>query len=114
MPKNTSYKLEFPAGFDERAVFEHEAKGWLPGVVVTAEGVRFELLFYDPVRLAQDVEEELRHAPFVFESNLVVIPSVTVENMARATEGIFAGESVSDLRRRMFSQAEDDERETHK
>jgi hypothetical protein len=45
----------------------------------------YRLAFYDPVRLGQDVEEELQHGGFFFEPNLVVVPSITRQNMEKAT-----------------------------
>ena len=52
-----AYTFHFPAGYDDRVEAEMTDKGYLPGVVVEfADGSRYELTFYDHVRLGQNVE----------------------------------------------------------
>ena len=74
-----SCRVFFPDWFDERAEWEAERKGWLPGVEIeTGDGSRYPVTFFDPVRLAQDLEEMTRHGTPVFiEIGLVVIPTIT-------------------------------------
>jgi len=54
-------KIKYPIEWDERDRFERPMKGWLDHVTVeTDDGRTFNLSFYDPVRLAQDLEEEVK------------------------------------------------------
>jgi len=79
-------KIDYPIEWNDRDQFERPRKGWLEGVVVTTEdGVRHELAFWDPVRLQQDLNEEVRQGKAgVIEKGLIVIPEVTKENIERA------------------------------
>ena len=73
--------IDYGTEFDERTVFELPLKGWYPGVTITTEsGTKFSLVFYDPARLAQDIEAE----QIICDKNLVVIPEVTKEWIDRA------------------------------
>ena len=81
-------QIHLPDWFDELAAFHHEKKGWLANVPVTLDGHRYLVTFYDPVRLSQDIEEELKQKPVFFEPNLIVVPTVTEEDMQKALEVI--------------------------
>ena len=51
--------IEYPTKWDELESFEISSKGWLQGVRVrTAKGASFELTFFDPTRLAQEIKDE--------------------------------------------------------
>ncbi len=77
--------FHFPTDFDERAEFEMTLKGYLcDGFVELQDGRRFPVTFYDPVRLAQDVEASGSYGiPMLAEPGLVVIPKVTREAIER-------------------------------
>ena len=89
-------RLVFLHAFDERAAMEARDRGYLSYVAAELEnGSQHALVFYDPVRLNQDLEEEskLRH-PCVANPGMVVIPEVTIEYMNKAVailaeEGFF-------------------------
>lgn len=85
------YTVVFPEWYDDRAEFEHAAKGYLPDVeVVLADGSRYCLYFYDPGRLGQDLEEYARAGkPFLAEPGLVVVPEVTREYVTKAIAGLW-------------------------
>jgi hypothetical protein len=85
-----SFTLIFPEWYDERAEFEHSAKGYLPDVEVSlADGSRHRLYFYDTVRLGQDLEEYARTGkPYLGEPGLVVVPEVTREYIHKAVAGL--------------------------
>jgi len=55
MPPLISYDIKFPEGFHKYA-WEVEAKGWLPDILITINHHHYRVTFYDPTRLAQDVE----------------------------------------------------------
>jgi|SRR5580704_4082869 hypothetical protein len=74
-----------------------EAKGYFPGAQLTVSGKRYDLMFYDPVRLRQDVESELERGEVFFEPNLVIIQSVTRANMERAAALLVESGQVASL-----------------
>jgi hypothetical protein len=76
--------IQYPPDFDlEESLYE--AKGRLP-VSVRVDGRTHRVCFYDPVRLAQDIETELESDTFFFESNVVVVPAVTRNSIEAAVE----------------------------
>src|SRR5215813_7489981 len=84
-------RLSFRVDFDERTAVEVENKGWcgiafveLPG------GEQVDVFFYDPIRLAQDLQSETKsgHA-FIAEPGLIVIPRVTLAFMEAAVKTLF-------------------------
>lgn len=85
-------RVRFPDWYDELAELEAEHKGWLQGVEVElGDGSRYPVLFYDPVRLAQDLEEEAKwDRPFVAEPGMVVVPAVTRAAISQAAERLAA------------------------
>ena len=84
--KQAAPRLVFNGGFDERAAFEAEARGYCAGVSVEFEdGRRFPVVFYDPVRLAQDLQDETEAGyPFISEPGLIIVADVTRANMEAA------------------------------
>lgn len=83
-----AFTLHYPDGYDERAELEMTDKGYCPGPAVELEdGSRYELYFYDPVRLAQDLERIAGHGcPCIAEVNMVVVPEVTPAAIRSAVE----------------------------
>ena len=90
-------RLHFPGGaFDERMAYESEAKGYLGSCEVELEdGSRHGVTFYDPARLAQDLQEEAKLGrPFIAEQGMIVLEAITLANMLAAvrklvSEGFF-------------------------
>lgn len=84
--ETTNYpKLHLPEYFDERAEYETPSKGYLNHVEVELEnGNRFRVVFIDPTRLQQDLEDDAKAGrPYFAEAGMIVLPEVTVEK-ARA------------------------------
>jgi hypothetical protein len=83
---HTGFTIHFPDWYDELAQEEFAARGYLPGTVVElADGSRYELYFYDPVRLAQNLDARIKCGiPCTEEANLVVIFEITPANVAAA------------------------------
>jgi hypothetical protein len=83
--------IAFPEGYDARAEFETPARGYLTGVTVQLEdGSRFELSFFDPIRLEQDLAAEVKTGRAYFtEPNLVILPEVTTESIKKAVQGLW-------------------------
>jgi hypothetical protein len=74
--------------FDERAQAEAEARGYLSHVFVKqADGCLYAVVFYDCVRLAQDLEYEVSTGRMcIAEPGLIVLPTVTLANVVAAVE----------------------------
>ena len=52
-----------------------------------ADGTTYELFFYDPVRLAQELDIEVKDGiPCIAEVNMVVVPEVTPAAIRAAIE----------------------------
>jgi len=84
----TEFTIHYPDWYTERAELEMTDKGYLPGPFVElADGTRYELYFYDPVRLAQDLERMLPHGyPCLAKGNMVIVPEVTPAAIRAAVE----------------------------
>jgi hypothetical protein len=90
-------KLVFEYGFDEREAFNAIGAGYLGGVVVELDdGSRHPVVFYDAVRLQQDLDEEAKQGmPFLAEPGMIVLTEVSLENVKVAVsrlhqQGYFA------------------------
>jgi hypothetical protein len=66
-------ELRLPADFDD--LWEVNAKGWLPAELVYL-GRTYAVTFYDPVRLAQTIEDDLERSGFFLEENLIVVRTI--------------------------------------
>jgi hypothetical protein len=86
----STYTVVFPDGYDERREWETPAKGWLSGVEVhLADGRRYALTFYDPVRLTQTLEDDARAGrPYFAERGLVVLLEVSTAAIKAAVPGL--------------------------
>lgn len=84
--------LKFTYPFGEREAYEAEARGFLAyAVVETPSGQVIPVTFWDVVRLRQDLEEETAAGkPFLAQPGMIVLESVTLPNMQRAVEELFA------------------------
>jgi hypothetical protein len=90
----TGHLLDFPEGYEEYAC-EVESKGWFGDARLSFSGRRYRLNFYDPVRLAQEIESELQRGRCFLEPNLVVVRSLTRPNMEAAAAQLIELGSVS-------------------
>lgn len=85
-------ELKLPDGFQDYA-WEVEAKGAFWDATVRLEDLEVAVIFYDPVRLAQDVTDELAERPTFELKRVIVVRSVTEESMrvaiGRAPMGFF-------------------------
>lgn len=80
-------RLVLPADFGEYA-WEVEAKGVFWDAKIDVDGVHVSLTFYDEVRLAQDVAEELAQARVFGCNRLLVVERLTAENMQAAVDAM--------------------------
>lgn len=96
MNAKETFQVVFPEWYDQRGEWEAKEKGWLDGVQVRlADGKTQPLFFYDPVRLAQDLEAETKQGrPCVAQPGMVVIPEVTREAILSAVEKLVDEETL--------------------
>jgi hypothetical protein len=81
----SSYSFALPSDFADYD-WEVAAKGCFSAAMMTVAGKQYRLNFYDAMRLSQEIEGALESGRVFFEPNLVVIRSVTKEEMAKAVE----------------------------
>ncbi len=81
--------LHFREPFDDYVAWEVKLKGWYNGVTVEMEnGSKYDVFFYDPTRLAQDLESETERS-YVAEVAMIVIPEITEANMRAAIQRLY-------------------------
>ena len=71
--------LKFPLGFGERDEWEMERKGFVYAFLEFKDGRKYSVMFIDPVRLHQDIQDTLQSgSSYYFERNMVVVRDVTM------------------------------------
>ena len=78
-------RLVFKYPFDAMAAHDAEARGYLGyAAVELGDGRRYPVVFYDPVRLQQDLEVETGEGrAFIAEPGRIVVPEVTLFRMRK-------------------------------
>ena len=91
MTKPNHTILSFTCDFDERTEWEIQQKGWFERAVARLpDGSTVPICFWDPVRLTQDLEADLKSGrSCIAEPGMIVIPEVTVKNMQAAVEELY-------------------------
>jgi hypothetical protein len=92
MDSNTKLPvITYPEGFDDRWEYEMTPKGYLCNVEVgLGDGRRFLLNFFDPVRLAQDLEGEAETGrPYFAEQGLIVLTEVTTRTITESIHSLW-------------------------
>ena len=91
MKMSSSPSLILPDGFDEQALFELPFKGWLSAYVESEEGCRYPVYFSDPIRLQQDLDEEVQLGkPYFTMPGLIILPEVTMAAIEEAVQLLWA------------------------
>jgi hypothetical protein len=83
-----TYKVVLPSDFDEYGSIV-EAKGWFAGALVEFDGRAIELLFYDPTRLNQEIEDDHSANRIFYERNIIVVPTVTRESIEASVKFLY-------------------------
>jgi hypothetical protein len=74
---------------------EIQMKGYCNDVIITlSDYSKYKVCFYDPVRLAQDLEEE----NYIAEPGLIIIKEVSIKNMENAVHELWLGGYFDDLK----------------
>jgi hypothetical protein len=91
MHETNHVTLSFTCDLDERAEWEIEQKGWFEHALVhLPDGSSVQVQFWDPVRLAQDLETDSKSGKTcIAEPGMIVIPKVTVAKMRAAVEELY-------------------------
>jgi len=91
MHKANRVTLSFTCDIDERAEWEIQQKGWFEHAIVhLPDGSNVPVCFWDPVRLSQALETDLKLGrTCIGEPGMIIIPCVTVENMKAAVEELY-------------------------
>ena len=63
-------------------------KGFFPGSILSVEEKKYELVFYDVVRIRQEIESEVSENGFFIEKNLIVVSDINRSEMEKAVEFI--------------------------
>jgi hypothetical protein len=79
-------RMIFREPFDERTAFEVSRKGWYNGLTVELEGgSQYEIIFYDPIRLSQDLETEIQQGGlFIADPRMVIVGEINEASMREA------------------------------
>ena len=78
--------VHFAYGFDEQDQYEAKSRGYLSHVQVVYEGgIKYNVTFWDSIRLQQDLEEEGKLGNgFVAEPGMIVVQEITKESIESA------------------------------
>jgi len=79
-------QLIFVNDFSDEAAFDAAARGYLSHVLVKLEsGLLYPVVFYDPIRLKQDMDELAAHGErFLADPGMIIVPEVSREAMESA------------------------------
>ncbi len=86
------YIIETVNEYDDVYIqFETESKGYFYGITIKIDnGLTYQINFYDPVRLKQDVDSEFEsNTIFFYEENVVIIPRINIDYMVAAIEELW-------------------------
>ena len=83
--------LIFACDFDAQTAFDIEQKGWFEQTVIRLpNGIEVPVSFWDPARLSQDLETDVRNGRFCLaEPGLIVVPKVNRAYMVEAVKQLF-------------------------
>jgi hypothetical protein len=88
-------KIQFSKFVGDRGILEAEARGVLQGVyLVFDDGRKIPVVFYDTARLWQDMHEDIQRRSCFVVGAIVVVESVTLENMEKAAQNIQAATDI--------------------
>jgi len=90
------HTLIFPDYFEDEG-WIYESKGYFADITLHFADKIYELMFYDPVRLSQEINGELQRQIFFLERNLIVIPAVTRQHMEQAVAQLIAHRRITEL-----------------
>ena len=88
---SSAIKLVFAREFSEREAFEARDRGYLSHVLVEIDGEHlYPVVFYDPIRLQQDLELSAKHGrAFIADPGMIVLADITIEAMQEAVQRLW-------------------------
>lgn len=81
-------EVVIPDDFDDLDWSMAETKGYLDGVTVQVDGELVGVTFYDPVRLAQDIEDDIRNRRLPHWKRLLVVAWVDRDAVQTAVDEV--------------------------
>jgi hypothetical protein len=85
LDRQRTLRVVYPASMDDHDWAMTKAKGWIEIAVHSSDGEK-GIAFYDPIRLAQEVQDAMTGPGYFAESTVVVVPVVT----RKAIEAVIA------------------------
>lgn len=74
--------LVFQDGFTDFDEFDTPLRGYRRGVYLNNNGQCYPLFFYDPDRLSQDLETDIKWGRnYIAEYGIIIVPEVSLKNM---------------------------------
>ncbi len=96
--KPTYPRIIIPEGLGKR-IHEIESKEMFYALVELENGNRYNLTFYTPLRLGQDLDFNIEHGePWLAELNVIVIPVVTLEAAQQCVQSLWHNGFFDDLK----------------
>ena len=92
----SNFSFILPADFADYE-WEVTSKGCFSEAQLCVAEESYHLNFYDAVRLGQEIQNEIESGGVFFEPNLIVVQSVTREEMTRAVEQLVQSGQVASL-----------------
>ncbi|UXN06964.1 hypothetical protein [Bartonella sp. HY761] len=84
--RENGYDIAFLSTFDDRRRYETQCKGYLFDLYVIIEKKSYNIIFYDKMRLEQDIdaENERYGYGFFYSKNIVVVKEITYDEIVKA------------------------------
>jgi hypothetical protein len=81
-----TYKVILPSDFDDHG---WEIEGWFAAASVEFDGLVIDLLFCDPTRLMQEIEDAISAGRVLFEKNIFVVSIVNRASIEAAVKFLY-------------------------
>lgn len=83
----TEIQVELPEDIDDG---DWESKRRIGNVRVKVDGANCTVTFYAPIRLQQDIQNDLRSASYFFDANVVAVQRIGILELERAVQALAA------------------------
>ncbi|WP_299390695.1 hypothetical protein [Pelagibius sp.] len=96
-----NYQIVWPSDFD-RIEWLLESKGVLFDIEVKVGDHTIMATFYDPVRLSQDIEEEIQSSGFFSETFIIVLERLTKRNIEATLDKMYRSGLLESMAKAQF------------
>lgn len=94
MSSGLEFELRLPDDFEDAL---WTSKGYCPDAELFVANSTYRLMFYDPIRLSQDANDEIKIGDFFFQKNLIVVKQVDRQSLVAAARWLVETGQVKDL-----------------